>query len=256
MLRYVTICIYHILISRCLNIVKPFLASILTVCIILIPCCELSKSTVIQLNLQCTILVIVSRHTPCYFFKPNVFQIYKLPKGKYLGAAIWMGCTSLVILNGLLVFKTKISKPIGFFGSNVSCGITLAMSLWTNISEQISFGQAGANYCMNKTLPNCSIYYFIASEPTSKKYLQGSTTKYCLGATLQFQSNTHFSNWPTWQSANRPTWFLLTPTNMKHSRSHNLPCIVCVVYYDIDICTTMNHDFQALSQVLYLLPAS
>ena len=69
----------------------------------------------------------------------------KLPKGKYPGAANWMGCTSLVIINGLLVFKTKISKPIGIFGSYVSCGITLAMSLWTNTSKQISFGQAGAN---------------------------------------------------------------------------------------------------------------
>ena len=36
----------------------------------------------------------------------------------------------------------------------------------------------------------------------------------CFGATLSFQSHTHFSNWPTWQSANRPTWRSTTPNNM------------------------------------------
>ena len=64
----------------------------------------------------------------------------------------------------------------------------------------------------------------------------------CLVATLPFQSHTHFSNWPTWRSANQPTWTFTTPTNMKHGRSCNLPC-VCVVYYDVDICAAMNHVF-------------
>ena len=84
----------------------------------------------------------------------------------------------------------------------------------------------------NKTAPNISglskiVYFYMKT--------------LCLGATLLFQSHTHFSHWPTWRSANhasnRPTWTIIRPMNMKHvghATSHVLHHAFYLVHWDIN----------------------
>ena len=62
-------------------------------------------------------------------------------------------------------------------------------------------------------------------------------TPVCLGATLLFQSHTHFSTTNMNVGHNDKSEMF---HKVKHEPclSHNLPYVVC---YDVDICATMNH---------------